>query len=917
MIGRYLCTLLFLTFFAITANAQPNTTDATLRSMIMNVDSFLRRAPAEHIYVHTDKPYYTNTDTIWMKAYVMDGALRYSKQSGVMYAELVNDTGRVVLQQSMPIYLGVNWGQMALDSIWIAEGSYTLRAYTNWMQNTGPASFYTQQLYISSTRSNMWQINAGVSLVGDSVRAGLQLFEADGNPVRWRHMQISLTEGNKTRFRERIQTDLEGKINLKFTLPKNADASRLTLIARERDKATARGQMVIPLKVSRPTYTDVQFMPEGGQLVAGIPTKVGVKATGEDGLGVNVRGVVLDKSKKLVAEFGATDRGMGSFLFMPEAGEIYTAQVSLKDGAKKLYPFPQVKEAGVVLNIRNVYQDSVININARASKGLLGAYALIGQAGGVLCYGSIVHFTDNAILVKTGIPKSKLPSGIVRFTLLTAEGRPVAERMVFIDHKDQLNISLTTDKGAATTSDSLSLSIKVTDHFNNPVQGSFSLSVTDDGLVKTDSLNSSDIRSHLLLAAGLRGHIEQPAWYFRSQSEQTHNALDNLMLTQGWVGYDWKMIFNTKSSMLKYRAEPEFAVTGQIKRLNKPQANMPVLLISTKKPTLFMDTVTDQYGRFTFHNLPQFDTAAFVIEAKDKKGKFFNAIIEPDEFVAPDTKGLPVPVLRPSYVNADSTLLNFYKNTITYQKKLNDIKMPVTGNVLQEVRISAKRTIKDSHNLNGSGNANQILDVEDIRKAGKKLTLLDLLYAKVKGFVPYKMYGRIIRFIIDGVEVAFFYNPEVDGDYRRYLDFVLNNIEADDVKGLEVMYTERYISSYTSRYDDEFMLQPSYKWPAYIEVTTWSGNGFFARKNYSLAIVRPVPVSWPAEFYRPKYPVKDDVLYNLRPTISWMPNIVTNAEGRAEVSFFTKSKKASYTIIVQGADLEGGVGSAVKHIKVE
>ncbi|RYD89994.1 MAG: hypothetical protein EOP54_24695, partial [Sphingobacteriales bacterium] len=203
---------------------------AAANRIIANVDSFLRRMPIEKVFTHTDRPYYSNTDTIWLKNYVLNGLLEYSKQSGVVYAELVNDTGRVVMQQAMPVFTGVNWGQIILDSTIVSEGNYTLRTYTNWMQNMGAESFYTQQLYINGTDENNRRVNAGILARQDTVQTSLQILEADGSPLRLQDMQLLLTGGRKTWFKEKRQTDLEGKVNLNFIVPKNASAGNLTLI---------------------------------------------------------------------------------------------------------------------------------------------------------------------------------------------------------------------------------------------------------------------------------------------------------------------------------------------------------------------------------------------------------------------------------------------------------------------------------------------------------------------------------------------------------------------------------------------------------------------------------------------------------------------------------------------------------------
>ncbi|MEO6149061.1 MAG: hypothetical protein ABIN95_13055, partial [Mucilaginibacter sp.] len=177
----------------------------SVSTLVNTIDSFAVRMPVEKVYLHIDKPYYNNSDTIWLKAYILNGSLEGSVQSGLLYTELVNDTGKVVLRQSMPALLGVSWGQIALDSVLVAEGSYTLRAYTNWLQNLGEACFFRRPLYIGKADVNGWLVNAGSKTATkngkENTEIALQLLGQDGDPVRLQDMQLKLNEGGKTRIR--------------------------------------------------------------------------------------------------------------------------------------------------------------------------------------------------------------------------------------------------------------------------------------------------------------------------------------------------------------------------------------------------------------------------------------------------------------------------------------------------------------------------------------------------------------------------------------------------------------------------------------------------------------------------------------------------------------------------------------------
>ena len=86
---------------------------------------------------------------------------------------------------------------------------------------------------------------------------------------------------------------------------------------------------------------DVQFFPEGGYLVEGLPGVVACKATDASGRGLSVRGQVLNaQNAVVVATFSSRHAGMGRFSFVPGAGQRYHAHFTLPDGTTADYPLP-------------------------------------------------------------------------------------------------------------------------------------------------------------------------------------------------------------------------------------------------------------------------------------------------------------------------------------------------------------------------------------------------------------------------------------------------------------------------------------------------------------------------------------------------------------------------------------------------
>ncbi len=223
---------------------------------------------------------------------------------------------------------------------------------------------------------------------------------------------------------------------------------------------------------------------------------------------------------------------------------------------------------------------------------------------------------------------------------------------------------------------------------------------------------------------------------------------------------------------------------------NKPVSGTDVVLLS-KKPAFLMDTITDKSGRFIFRGFSPVDTAAFMIEAKNKHGKSFNVGITMDEF-KPPVFAQATGRITPWYVNSDTVLLHSLNNRLIKQQAV----LNLTGaHILKEVTIKAKKIVKDSKNLNGPGEADEVLVEKDMEKAGK-MTLYQILL-KLDGFHDdfqrFTIHGSPLILIIDGVDFNSFFIPPVGVDpylirieYYNFLKSEMNYLTAEDIKGIGV-----------------------------------------------------------------------------------------------------------------------------------
>ena len=82
---------------------------------------------------------------------------------------------------------------------------------------------------------------------------------------------------------------------------------------------------------------------------------------------------------------------------------------------------------------------------------------------------------------------------------------------------------------------------------------------------------------------------------------------------------------------------------------------------------------------------------------------------------------------------------------------------------------------------------------------------------------------------------------------------------------------------------------------------------------------KTLPFSLPRQFYRPRYTGNSrykGMGTDLRSTLHWEPNVVTDAAGKATVSFFSADRATDYRIIIEGADMDGQLGYGTGQVRI-
>jgi hypothetical protein len=647
---------------------------------------------------------------------------------------------------------------------------------------------------------------------------------------------------------------------------------------------------------------DIRFFPEGGELLTGVELKVAFKAIGNNGLGIKVKGIVVDNNGKEITRFQSVHLGMGFFYLKPEEGKSYNAKLIFGDGSNATVDLPKANPNGMVLSADNESQDTAI-INVLTTKEYFKEHqnediTLLIYSGGTPSIGQVKLNSENTDFA---IDKRRLHSGIMRITLFSSRSEPMSERLLFVMNHDQMNLQVKSEKSVYDKREKVEISLNATNQIKIPVQSNFSVSVINEDIIKVEEIKETTIITNLLLTTELNGYVEQPNYYFINSGDNVATNLDILMLTQGYRHFLWKQIMTDSLAPLQYKAERFLQLQGFIRTLSgKPVKNEKVTLSDPNGQGPELKETTDSAGRFTFKNLEFSDAVHLTITAAKKTSRILLSGFLSPMVNKEDTPGLSTDI--------DSLMITYLKIMAIDQKLKSEKKVTV----LKEVTVTRKKLDKTYHteSLAGVGNADQVLHGNELKGGG---SLTDQLMGRLHGVIFFRGIPSLaINVSGDGKDKAMPMLVVVDGVEMGLGSsnlFNLNEINSNEIETIEVLR-----SGNTSIYGMNGaggVLVITTKKTNEIEVDNSSDSNALQVSVMGFYKAR--------EFYSPKYQVTDtsNIGPDLRTTVFWKPDLISDKDGNASFSFYNADIKGIYRVVVEGIDENGNIGRQVYKYQVQ
>ena len=206
MIRKYLC-ILHLTILVLIF--QHSLWAQSFDSILHKLDS---EYPQEKLYVQFDKNFYSPGETVWFKAYLF-AAQGPSLISKTIYAELLDDQGKVLQRKTAPVILSGAAAAFDLPTTLHSSIVY-VRAYTRWMLNFDSSFLFVKALPIVTARKENVKATATQSV------SYLQFFPEGGDLVQGVESRVAFKANDQRGLPIRVTgeiVDSKGKKVTSFT----------------------------------------------------------------------------------------------------------------------------------------------------------------------------------------------------------------------------------------------------------------------------------------------------------------------------------------------------------------------------------------------------------------------------------------------------------------------------------------------------------------------------------------------------------------------------------------------------------------------------------------------------------------------------------------------------------------------------
>ncbi|MFQ3650397.1 MAG: hypothetical protein SNJ75_08700, partial [Gemmataceae bacterium] len=316
---------------------------------------------------------------------------------------------------------------------------------------------------------------------GEEIQADFLLQQANATPLADVSVRATLTVDGRDLPPVTTRTTATGQARLRFILPMvlRADEAHLSVSWTDQGQVQTIRQ-AIPLRLQQ---VQMEFFPEGGELVVGLPSRVYFQARTLAGQPIEVRGTLFENGKPTnvhlmtwsEAELPASTQGRGLFAFTPKPETRYSVRLDRPEGLATEYPLPTPRSQGVTLRVEGgVFAASdPIRVQLHSDRPRTLFVGLYGHEG--LLDSQTLPAGQTDVILRPSRTDSQ--GGVCRVAVFEAQTvppiqrglAPLAERLVYRQPAKRLQVQFQPQQRSYRPGERVQVQIQARDENNQPI----------------------------------------------------------------------------------------------------------------------------------------------------------------------------------------------------------------------------------------------------------------------------------------------------------------------------------------------------------------------------------------------------------------------------------------------------------------
>lgn len=861
-----------------------------------NIELFYKNSQSEKVYAQLNNVLYFPEEIVYFKLYVTNTNNKPTTQSDYVYIDIYDSSNRKVETQTYLVEQGGASGSFTIEKD-MPSGMYLFKAYTKYQlllsDSCFEKHFFIQKVIAPRVLMSLDFKKKGYG-AGDICEVDFTLKSNDNQPIRNQKIDFDVFIDGKNEINQKETTNEEGKVKLQFQLPKNLKSTDgIINVKVDYDNFKESITKSIPINLN---FADLQFLPESGNYLVNHPSSLFFIAKNEFGKPLDVSGFIEDEQGNKIQDFASYYDGMGKLLFTPAVNKKYFAVITspFKSKEKFLLPSPLLK--GYILSIQTDSKN--INLDIYASENSNAELLIRNQDKVYESFALKLENGSNTLSVET----DKFPMGVYAVSLVVND-KIYAERLVFLNYQDGLQIEIDSDKKQYKPREKVKVSIITKDKNNKPIASNLSISVVDEKLLSYIDDKQDNLLTWMFLGFELKGKIHEPRFYFDEKEvlEKRLSAIDLLLNTHGWRRFEQDE-YNQFNGIVK-NSIPE--KSSDIEGFVLNSKNKPLSL----KVRLFTDngkvyeTMSDKLGYFKFVRTHFEKNALLVVESKKaQKHIIKNSISNFDEinkikdslnitFI--DNKAYETKAIPNLVPNTSTPIVGGSVNLAEDAAMLSEVVIVGYGMSEKSLSTSSVTYITSPQLLRSlTGVAAGI----QVQSATGQPGLSDKVLIRGAASIYGSRASSQPLYVIDGIPYA---NNEHSSVY--------NNLSPDMIQSIFVLKNENATSIFGTNGMNGVVVITTRKRSGGKGILL--GNTFnYTFQNINKSNAKKLNV--PKAFYKPVYTtIETDEKSDFRSCIYWNSIVQTNAEGKAIFEFYNSDDTTTFTILAEGTSYSGDLGT--------